>query len=76
MHFIVSLHLQNRRKWTEKKAFGKTFIVIAYSMKMMYNHTSSQTEESDMDLTGRHFLKLLDYTPEEIGALLELAAKL
>ena len=29
-----------------------------------------------MDLTGRHFLKLLDYTPEEIGALLELAAKL
>ena len=29
-----------------------------------------------MDLTGRHFLKLLDYTPEEIGALLDLAAKL
>lgn len=29
-----------------------------------------------MDLTGRHFLKLLDYTPEEITALLELAAKL
>ena len=29
-----------------------------------------------MDLKGRHFLKLLDYTPEEIGGLLELAAKL
>lgn len=29
-----------------------------------------------MDLKGRHFLKLLDYTPEEIGYLLELAAKL
>lgn len=29
-----------------------------------------------MNLTGRHFLKLLDYTPEEITALLELAAKL
>jgi len=29
-----------------------------------------------MDLTGRHFLKLLDYTPEELGALLDLAAKL
>ena len=29
-----------------------------------------------MDLTGRHFLKLLDYTPEEIAYLLALAAKL
>lgn len=29
-----------------------------------------------MDLTGRHFLKLLDHSPEEIGALLDLAAKL
>lgn len=29
-----------------------------------------------MNLTGRHFLKLLDYTPEEIQALLDLAAKL
>lgn len=29
-----------------------------------------------MDLTGRHFLKLLDYTPEEITYLVELAAKL
>ena len=29
-----------------------------------------------MNLTGRHFLKLLDYTPEEISALLDLAAKL
>ena len=27
-----------------------------------------------MDLKGRHFLKLLDYTPEEITALLDLAA--
>lgn len=29
-----------------------------------------------MDLTGRHFLKLLDYTPEEIQYLLDLAADL
>lgn len=29
-----------------------------------------------MDLTGRHFLKLLDYTPEEITYLLDLAAAL
>lgn len=29
-----------------------------------------------MDLKGRHFLKLLDYTPEEILYLLDLAAKL
>ena len=29
-----------------------------------------------MDLTGRHFLKLLDYTPEEINYLIDLAAEL
>ena len=29
-----------------------------------------------MNLKGRSFIKLLDYTPEEIGALLELAAEL
>ena len=29
-----------------------------------------------MDLKGRHFLKLLDYTPEEISYLVDLAAKL
>ena len=29
-----------------------------------------------MDLTGRHFLKLLDYTPEEINYLVDLAAEL
>ena len=29
-----------------------------------------------MDLKGRHFLKLLDYTPEEIQYLLDLAAAL
>ncbi len=29
-----------------------------------------------MDLKGRSFLKLLDYTPEEIGCLLDLAAEL
>lgn len=29
-----------------------------------------------MNLTGRHFLKLLDYTPEEITYMLDLAAKL
>ena len=29
-----------------------------------------------MNLKGRSFLKLLDFTPEEIGMLLELAAKL
>ncbi|MFO7708301.1 MAG: ornithine carbamoyltransferase [Desulfobacterales bacterium] len=29
-----------------------------------------------MKLTGRHFLKLLDFSPEEIGFLLELSAEL
>ena len=29
-----------------------------------------------MNLKGRNFLKLLDYTPEEIGYLLDLAAEL
>ena len=29
-----------------------------------------------MDFKGRSFLKLLDYTPEEIGALIDLAAEL
>jgi ornithine carbamoyltransferase len=29
-----------------------------------------------MNLKGRHFLKLLDYTPEEIGYLIDLAAEL
>jgi len=29
-----------------------------------------------MDLKGRDFLTLLDYTPEEIGYLLDLAAAL
>lgn len=29
-----------------------------------------------MNLTGRHFLKLLDYTPQEVTYLLDLAAKL
>ena len=29
-----------------------------------------------MDLKGRHFLKLLDYTPEEILYLVDLAADL
>lgn len=29
-----------------------------------------------MDLRGRNFLKLLDYTPEEIRYLLDLAAEL
>ena len=29
-----------------------------------------------MTFKGRHFLKLLDYTPEEIGALLDIAADL
>lgn len=29
-----------------------------------------------MNFTGRHFLKLLDFTPEEIGALIDLAADL
>jgi ornithine carbamoyltransferase len=29
-----------------------------------------------MDIKGRHFLKLLDFTPEEIGGLLDLAAEL
>ena len=29
-----------------------------------------------VNLKNRHFLKLLDFTPEEIGGLLELAAEL
>ena len=33
-------------------------------------------EVFDMDLKGRDFLKLLDFTPEEIRYLLDLAAEL
>ena len=29
-----------------------------------------------MNLKGRHFLKLMDYTPEEITYLIDLAAEL
>ena len=29
-----------------------------------------------VDLRGRHFLKLLDFTPEELACLLDLSAKL
>lgn len=29
-----------------------------------------------MNLTGRHFLKLMDYTPEEILYLIDLAFRL
>ena len=29
-----------------------------------------------MDFKGRHFLKLLDFTPKEIEALIDLAADL
>ena len=29
-----------------------------------------------MNLKGKNFLKLLDFTPEEIGGLLDLAAEL
>ena len=29
-----------------------------------------------MNLKGRDFLKLLDFTPEEIGGLIDLAAEL
>ena len=29
-----------------------------------------------MDIKGRNFLKLLDFTPEEINGLVELAARL
>ena len=28
------------------------------------------------DFTGKHFLKLLDFTPDEIGQLIDLAAEL
>lgn len=31
---------------------------------------------SEVNLKGRHFLKLLDYTPEEITYLVDLAAEL
>ena len=33
-------------------------------------------EDGTMDLKGRHFLKLLDYSREEIIYLLDLAARL
>ena len=31
---------------------------------------------NDIDLKGRHFLTLMDFTPEEISYLLDLAAEL
>ena len=33
-------------------------------------------KENNMNLKGRHFLKLMDYTPEEITYLIDLAAEL
>ncbi len=35
-----------------------------------------ERKEKNMNLTGRHFLKLLDYTPEEIIYMLDVAADL
>lgn len=33
-------------------------------------------KDTAMDIKGRNFLKLLDFTPEEINGLVELAARL
>lgn len=45
-----------------------------YYSRIWVGHTLE--EEKTMDLKGRHFLKLLDYTTEEISFLLALAASL
>ena len=37
---------------------------------------AERSRGKEMKLAGRHFLKLLDYTPEEILYLVELAAEL
>ena len=39
-------------------------------------HTVKKAEEAAMNLKGRHFLTLKDYTEEEILYLLDLSAEL
>src|SRR5699024_5694701 len=50
------------------------------SVRMRYNKqdikTGSQEEEIPMNLQGRDFLTLKDFTPDEIGYLLDLSAEL
>lgn len=36
----------------------------------------TERQDAQMDLKGRDFLKLLDFTPEEIAYLVDLAAEL
>ena len=47
-----------------------------YWLRIAKNNTEAEASEkrSIMDLKGRDFLKLLDFTPEEIEYLLDLAA--
>ena len=46
-------------------------------MNKVYNHALlSDRKEIAMELKGKSFLKLLDFTSEEIGYLLDLAAQL
>ena len=45
-------------------------------MKRTDDKKSEDGEGTQMDLKGRSFLKLLDYTPEEILYLVDLAAEL
>ena len=42
----------------------------------MLGNAHARKEKYDMSLKNRHFLKLLDFTPEEITAYLDLAAEL
>ena len=40
----------------------------------MLGNAHARKEKYDMSLKNRHFLKLLDFTPEELTAYLDLAA--
>ena len=39
-------------------------------------YAAMQKERKDMNLKGRNFLKLMDFTPEEITYMIDLAADL
>ena len=67
--------MQLRKKCLTAKGFWR-IMIQKISRLTRRRDQSSLGGVPYMDLKGRNFLKLLDYTPEEIGALVDLAAEL
>ena len=71
------------RSFISKKLIKDLFFFefLVFLGELEYNETilnenSLNREEQEMTLKGRNFLKLMDYTPEEIMYLVDLAAEL